>query len=218
MPGAAIASSSAPSPASGDQVDELQRLQKAAQKITSILDLDELIDKIVNDVAHSFGCVEANIYLHDADTGGNGAGRRARLHRQQQGPSPENRQGGHGGLRRFYRARCATLPTCARTSTTSRASTATLSEVAIPLHVGEHLVGVFTASHPGAGCISAPAIENPSRVVRSHRRGRAQCAAFPIRTQRAPGHEPGGPGGPRDSAGAAAQEFAVHARLCNFRT
>ena len=38
-----------------DQVEDLQKLQKAAQKITSILDLDQLIDKIVNDVAHSFG-------------------------------------------------------------------------------------------------------------------------------------------------------------------
>ena len=37
------------------QVESLQKLQKAAQKISSILDLDQLIDNIVNDVAHSFG-------------------------------------------------------------------------------------------------------------------------------------------------------------------
>src|SRR5882672_10053523 len=49
------------------QVEELLRLQKAAQKITSILDLDELIDKVVNDIALSFGCVEANIYLHEEE-------------------------------------------------------------------------------------------------------------------------------------------------------
>src|SRR5579864_8129178 len=49
------------------QIDDLQRLQKAAQKIASILDLDQLIDKIVNDIAHSFGCLEANIYLHDEE-------------------------------------------------------------------------------------------------------------------------------------------------------
>src|SRR2546428_13768800 len=48
-----------------EQVEDLIKLQKAAQKITSILDLDELIDKIVTDVAQSFGCVEATIYLHD---------------------------------------------------------------------------------------------------------------------------------------------------------
>src|ERR1700741_1255495 len=44
---------------------DLLKLQKAAQKITSILDLDELVDKIVNDIACSFGCVEINVYLHD---------------------------------------------------------------------------------------------------------------------------------------------------------
>src|ERR1700739_2126661 len=48
---------------------DLLKLQKAAQKITSILDLDQLIDNIVNDVAHSFGCVEAGIYLHDEERG-----------------------------------------------------------------------------------------------------------------------------------------------------
>ncbi len=51
------------------QVEDLLKLQKAAQKISSILDLDQLIDKIVNDVARSFGCVEANLYLHDEERG-----------------------------------------------------------------------------------------------------------------------------------------------------
>jgi hypothetical protein len=48
-----------------DQVQDLLKLQKAAQKITSILDLDELIDQVVNDIACSFGCLEACLYLHD---------------------------------------------------------------------------------------------------------------------------------------------------------
>jgi len=33
-----------------DRLQDLLKLQKAAQKITSILDLDQLIDKIVNDI------------------------------------------------------------------------------------------------------------------------------------------------------------------------
>ena len=52
-----------------DQVDHLLKLQKWAQKISSILDLDELIHKIVDDVATSFCCVETNIYLHDQERG-----------------------------------------------------------------------------------------------------------------------------------------------------
>src|SRR5580765_6093504 len=52
-----------------DQVEHLLKLQKWAQKITSILDLDELIAKIVDDVAAAFCCVEATIYLHDEEHG-----------------------------------------------------------------------------------------------------------------------------------------------------
>ena len=52
-----------------DQVEHLVKLQKWAQKITSILDLDELINRIVDDVAAAFCCVETNIYLHDQERG-----------------------------------------------------------------------------------------------------------------------------------------------------
>ena len=52
-----------------DLVDDLQRVQKAAQRISSILDLDQLIDRIVNEVTHSFGCVEASVFLHDEERG-----------------------------------------------------------------------------------------------------------------------------------------------------
>ena len=46
-----------------DVVDDLQRVQKAAQRITSILDLDQLIDSVVNEVTHTFGCLEASASL-----------------------------------------------------------------------------------------------------------------------------------------------------------
>src|SRR5579864_4280379 len=52
-----------------DQIDDLQRVQKAAQRINSILDLDLLIESVVNEVTDSFGCVEAGIYLHDEERG-----------------------------------------------------------------------------------------------------------------------------------------------------
>ena len=48
-----------------DLVEDLQRVQKAAQKINSILDLDLLIKSVVTEVTHSFGCLEASVYLHD---------------------------------------------------------------------------------------------------------------------------------------------------------
>lgn len=49
-------------------VQDLLRLQRAAQTINSTLNLDELIQKIVGDVATSFGCIEAFIWLHDEVT------------------------------------------------------------------------------------------------------------------------------------------------------
>ena len=41
------------------------RLQKFAQRITSTLDIEELVPRIVDEVAASLGCVEINIYLRD---------------------------------------------------------------------------------------------------------------------------------------------------------
>ena len=46
--------------APGDVAKELQRVQKTAQTITSILDLDQLIESIVNETTQWFGCVEAH--------------------------------------------------------------------------------------------------------------------------------------------------------------
>jgi hypothetical protein len=40
-----------------EQVEHLLKLQKWSRKITSILDLDELIDHVVNDFSCAFGCV-----------------------------------------------------------------------------------------------------------------------------------------------------------------
>src|ERR1700751_676723 len=50
-----------------ERLQQLLTLQKAANKINTILDLDQLIDKIVNDIACSFGCAEITVFLHDAE-------------------------------------------------------------------------------------------------------------------------------------------------------
>jgi sigma-B regulation protein RsbU (phosphoserine phosphatase) len=129
------------------QVEDLQKLQKAAQKITSILDLDQLIDNIVNDVAHSFGCVEASIYLHDEEhgemvlAGVHGCSVNHKGHRLKIG-----KQGMVGYVASTGQMRYA--PDVRKDDYYIACEHSTLSELAIPLHVGERLVGVFTASHP----------------------------------------------------------------------
>ena len=86
-----------------DLVEDLQRVQKAAQRITSILDLDQLIDSVVNEVTHSFGCLEASIYLHDEERGEMVLSGVRGCTPAWQRTSPENRPRGHGRLRRFDR-------------------------------------------------------------------------------------------------------------------
>lgn len=51
-----------------DLVLSLMKLQRAAQLITSTLDLDALLDRVVNDLAAAIGCVEVSVWLHDRET------------------------------------------------------------------------------------------------------------------------------------------------------
>src|ERR1700740_686381 len=134
-------------PLRADQVEDLQRLQKAAQKISSILALDQLIDNILNDVAGSFGCVEPSIYLHDEARGEmvmagvHGCSVNHKGHRLKIG-----KEGMVGYVASTGQMRYA--PDVRKDDYYIGCEHDTLSEVAIPLHAGEHLVGVFTASHP----------------------------------------------------------------------
>jgi sigma-B regulation protein RsbU (phosphoserine phosphatase) len=50
---------------SGEFVQALMKLQRDAQLITSTLDLDCLLDRVVNDIADSIGCVEVSVWLRD---------------------------------------------------------------------------------------------------------------------------------------------------------
>jgi sigma-B regulation protein RsbU (phosphoserine phosphatase) len=132
-----------------EQVEDLLKLQKAAQKINSILDLDQLIDKVVNDVAPSFGCIEADVYLHDEERGELvlsrahgcagcevcGTGHSLKIGKQ----GMVGYVAGTGQMR--YAADVRKDPYYIGCEESTR------SEVAIPLHVDGKLVGVFTASH-----------------------------------------------------------------------
>jgi sigma-B regulation protein RsbU (phosphoserine phosphatase) len=129
-----------------ERLQDLIKLQKAAQKITSILDLDELIDKIVNDIACSFGCVEINVYLHEPEScelvlaGERGCTVHEKGHRLKVG-----KEGLVGYVASTGQMRYA--PDVRRDPYYIACEKETLSEVAVPLHVHGELVGVFTASH-----------------------------------------------------------------------
>jgi sigma-B regulation protein RsbU (phosphoserine phosphatase) len=129
------------------QVEGLQKLQKAAQKISSILDLDQLIENIVNEVAHSFGLLECSVYLHDEACGEmvmggvHGCSLHSKGFRLKIG-----KEGMVGYVASTGQMRYA--PDVRKDEYYVACEASTHSEVAIPLQVGGRLVGVFTASHP----------------------------------------------------------------------
>jgi sigma-B regulation protein RsbU (phosphoserine phosphatase) len=136
-----------------DRVQDLLKLQKAAQEITSILDLDELIEKLVTDVACSFGCVDISVYLHEPAEG--------MMVRATSGecpvPEPNSRlRVGHDGMVGYVAATGQTryAPDVALDPYYVACTRQTRSEVAIPLHVEGQLVGVFSASHPEKNAFS----------------------------------------------------------------
>jgi sigma-B regulation protein RsbU (phosphoserine phosphatase) len=129
-----------------EQVEHLLKLQKWSRKITSILDLDELIDHVVNDVSCAFGCVETNLYLHDEEHGEletagvhgctiHGKGSRLKV----------GKEGMVGYVASTLQMRYA--PDVRKDPYYIVCEESTLSEVAIPLVVDGKLVGVFSASH-----------------------------------------------------------------------
>jgi phosphoserine phosphatase RsbU/P len=131
-----------------DQVEDLLKVQKAAQKISSILDLDQLVDKVVNDIARSFGCLDSDIYLHNEERGelllacAHGCAG-CELHGP--GHSLKIGKGMVGYVASTGQMHYA--PDVREDPHYIGCEESTLSEVAIPLHVEGQLVGVFTASH-----------------------------------------------------------------------
>ncbi|HXJ85554.1 MAG TPA: GAF domain-containing SpoIIE family protein phosphatase [Candidatus Binatia bacterium] len=142
-------------PVPGKLAEELQRVQKTAQAITSILDLDQLIERVVHEVTQWFGCVEASVFLHDeqrhemvlASVCGcrvHGKGHRLKI----------GQEGMVGHVAATVRMHYA--PDVRKDQYYIACENATLSEVAIPLCVGDRLVGVFTASHSELDAFTRP--------------------------------------------------------------
>jgi len=128
------------------QIDDLLKLQEWIPKITSILDLDVLIDQIVNHVSCAFGCIEANLYLHDEERSELelacvcGCTLHGKGHRLKVGiDGMVGRVAATGEMHYAPDVRIDPYYFACEEST--------LSEVAIPLIVEGKLVGVFSASH-----------------------------------------------------------------------
>jgi phosphoserine phosphatase RsbU/P len=124
-------------------VDVLMSLQKAAQEIGSILELDVLLDTIVHRVAVDFGCIESSILLVE-----DGQFHLAAVHgctqtrKGERWPVTEGLSGQVVATGRPHYA-----PDVSQELHYRACEPETRSEVVIPLKVGERVIGVFGASH-----------------------------------------------------------------------
>ena len=131
--------------APAQKLAELVRLQKFAQRITSTLDIEELVPRIVDEVAASLGCVEINLYLRDPEhsefvlAGGRGCTMYGKGHILQPGSGMVGHVAATGKM--HYAPDVTLDPYYVACEPDTR------SEVAIPLQREGDLVGVFTASH-----------------------------------------------------------------------
>ncbi|MGB9233832.1 MAG: GAF domain-containing SpoIIE family protein phosphatase [Terriglobales bacterium] len=127
------------------RISELVRLQKSAQRITSTLNLDEIVERVVHEVSDSLDAVEINLYLREPEQNGfvlagvRGCTMYCRGHRLKEGAGMV----GHvAATRKMHYA-----PDVRLDPYYVACEPATRSEVALPLEVDNELVGVFSASH-----------------------------------------------------------------------
>jgi sigma-B regulation protein RsbU (phosphoserine phosphatase) len=130
---------------SAHRITELIRIQKFAQRITSTLDLEELVPRIVDEVAASLGCVEINLYLRDPDQSGFvlAGVRGCTVYGKGHHLKPGDGMVGHVAIT----GKMHYAPDVSRDPYYMACEPGTRSEVAIPLQLEGDLVGVFTASH-----------------------------------------------------------------------
>jgi phosphoserine phosphatase RsbU/P len=179
-----------------DFVPTLMKFQRAAQLITSTLDLDALLQRVVNDIAASIGCVEVSVWLRDPEAGEmvlhgvRGCSLNKKGARLQIG-----REGMVGHVAATGRLRYA--PDVALDPYFIACELDTRSEISLPLKAGGSVIGVLSVSHKEINAFSndqvqviqalaghiAVAIEN-ARMFKHERleRARMQVEADEART------------------------------------
>jgi sigma-B regulation protein RsbU (phosphoserine phosphatase) len=137
------------------RVDALVSLQKAAQQITNILELDELLDFVVHRVAVDFGCIESTILLIEGDQFHLAAVHGCTVsNKGERWPLTEGLSGQVVLTGRPHYARDVSQELHYRACEPH-----TRSEVVIPLAVRDRVIGVFGASHHDLDAFPSAQIE-----------------------------------------------------------
>jgi sigma-B regulation protein RsbU (phosphoserine phosphatase) len=128
-------------------VRDLLKLQKTAQRITSILDVDLLMDKIAHEMVETFGAIEASVWLSDhargemVVAGVRGCTVHTKGHRFKIG-----KEGMVGWVAAHGRTRYA--PDVTLDPHYVGCEEGTRSEIVIPLRTNGELIGVLCTGHP----------------------------------------------------------------------
>ena len=163
---ARVATRSLPPPPLQNELINLLQVQKASKKISSILDLEALIDSIVNDVVCHFGCIEAQIFLrHETRdemvaAGVHGCSIHGKGHALRIG---QDGMVGHVA----FTGKMHYAPDVVRDPYYCACEENARSAVAIPLKVGDRVIGVFNAVHPELDGFS-PSLLQALRVLSEH--------------------------------------------------
>jgi phosphoserine phosphatase RsbU/P len=141
-----------------DFVQTLMKMQRAAQLITSTLDLDALLQRVVNDIADSIGCVEVSVWLRDPEVGD------MVLHGVR--GCSINKQGsrlqiGHEGMVGHVAAtgRMHYAPDVDLDPYYVACEIGTRSEVSLPLKVNREIIGVLSVSHKAINAFSGDQLQ-----------------------------------------------------------
>jgi phosphoserine phosphatase RsbU/P len=140
------------------RVRDLRRLNQSAQRFNSILDLNTLLDRIVNDVVLRFGCRKTCILLTDLPgenlvlAASRGCSQLVRGLRFKIG------QDGLVGHVAATGRTCYT-PDVSREPRYIRCNADVRSEVNIPLRVRGRVIGIFSAAHPDLDGFSSEQLE-----------------------------------------------------------
>ena len=131
---------------SGEFTQTLMKLQRATHLIASTLDFDVLLDRVVNDIACSIGCVEVNVWLRDGEKdemvlqGGQGCTHYAKGNRLQIGKQGMVGYVAASGCMRY-------APDVTLDPYYIACEPGTRSSVTIPMRTGELVMGVLSIDH-----------------------------------------------------------------------
>jgi phosphoserine phosphatase RsbU/P len=138
----------------GSLAQQMIKVQKAAQRITSILDLESLLNELLNDVMCTFGCYHASIWLLDASRNelvlagsaeeGDAWQKGKRLRVGEQGIVGQVAAAG----RPYY------APDVTQDLFYMPCTHEVLSEAAFPLKCNGRMTGVFNVAHPEANAFT----------------------------------------------------------------